>query len=222
LAVEDFTTYTEVDVPADHIQFTGTNRIDHAAYRDEDTYLYDDKGVAHFGDFTHKVDIRSDFQDNDWAGGSVWMLSNHIEDRNDLHTATNPFIGVMIWGTNANRRIYLEESTGAGAWNQDWCNINANTWYYLLIKKTGVNLICGIYSTAALRNAGDGTDGDVCNLAIVLDIDYTFRYVYACNSHNDGKNWWANNYVENLDLQENVSGSSDFNIAILMNDMGLI
>ena len=52
--------------------------------------------------------------------------------------------------------------------------------------KTGTAFNCGIYSTNALRDSGDGMDGDIDNLALTLHADYNFRYLYAINSHYSG------------------------------------
>lgn len=201
MALEDFTTYTEVDVGADRIQKTA-NHIDHLAYRNEITYVYDDKGVDHFGDFEHKIDALSDF-----AGvnpiSAIWMLANDLGSVIPLIAADKTFILLQLYkAATSDFRLYLREHYDSGNYINGPVAISASTTYYLLVKKTGTALVCGIYSTAGLRDAGDGTDGDVGNLALTLHADHQFRYIYPCNSWKDTDTSYHNVDIDNLDLQE--------------------
>ena len=200
MALEDYTTYTEVDTGNDRIQKTA-NHVDHLATRNEDTYLYKDKDVGHFTDFTHKVDAKSDFAIN-YAIGAVWMLSNDLDDIYGLYNTNKTCILAFMHNYGNANRIRLWEIHASGIYADDSVVVSANTTYYLLIKKTGTALKCGIYSTAELRDAGDATDGDVDNLALTLQADHSFRYVFACNTYNSGHAISENNDIDNLDLQE--------------------
>lgn len=205
---EDFTTYTEVE-PDDRIQKT-TNHIDIHTERNEDSYLYKDYGVNHFTDFTHDVN----FYINSVGIGQrpivlVWLLSNDLDDYYGLITNSKTAIGVRFYSrTDANYyRILLTESYGGTEyWNlfEDSPDEDGyDTWFYLKIMKSATSLKCGIYSTAELRDAGDATDGDIGNLSLTLQADHNFRYVFGCNTWNDGNaDWDLDADIENLDLQE--------------------
>lgn len=200
MALEDFTTYTEVD-PNSHIGLVGTDHIDFDAWDNEDAYCYRDLGVDHFGDFTHKIDINP-VTPGDNAHATPWMVSNDIDDVNGLRAASKTFINIHLIakaGTAVWFRIHEEY---LGVVYTDHYDAADNTWYYLLIKKAGTAFNLGIYSTAELRDAGDATDGDLDNLALTLHADHKFRYVFACNTWNISESIHMDVDIDNLDLQE--------------------
>ncbi len=186
-AYEDFTTYTEVDTANDRIQFNATH-INHTSTRNEDTYLYKDFGADFFANFTHDLDCKSSFDTVGYVG-YVWAMCDYVDDIKGLWDNSYIIIGLRFQKISPSpyRFLRLQEGLGGSIWNNDDSStLSADTWYYVKIVKNGTSLFCGIYTTSALRNAGDGTDGDFDNLAITLDSDYTFRYLYACNTYNDG------------------------------------
>jgi len=213
MVLEDFTTYTEVDTVNDRIQRVGdpSHHIDHLAFRNEDTYVYKDFGVDHFSDFTHKVDVKSDFAQASCYGW-IWVLANALDDVYGLYVNNHASLAVGFIKSGADNRIYLFEfkAEQAGYSNDYAIGLSVDTWYYLLIKKVGTSLKVGIYSTSVLRDAGDATDGDIDNLAVTLSVDYQMRYIYACNTHNTGHAVICNDDIENLDLQEEAPPEEEF------------
>ena len=180
---EDYTGYTEVET-GDRIQKTA-NHIDLLAYRNEDSYLYKDFGVGHFKDFVHdlRISIVGTAEDN-W-GFACWMLSNVVDDAWNAH----PNISLACcWDTGDVVAFALFEWESDGtSHNTGWLSsLSFNTWYYVRIVKVGTSLKAGFYSSAALRDAGDGTDGDVGNLSLTLTVDYSMRYAYGCATRNVG------------------------------------
>lgn len=200
---EDFTTYTEVE-PDDRIQKTATH-VDCLSYRNEDAYLYKDKEIDHFGDFEHHVDAKSDFAQTD-GYGSIWSLQNYVGNFRGGYEGGEAGVCLGFQRPHVDiRHVNLIEITGdAGGFYVDNGNVDlsVDTMYYFLVKKVGTSLVCGVYNTAELRDAGDGTDGDVDNLSLTLHSDWKFRYVYGCSSWEDGFTAYLNMDVENLDLQE--------------------
>lgn len=185
---EDFTTYTEVE-PDDRIQKTATH-VDAELHRDEDAYLYKDKGAGHFTDFEHKIDVK--LVSSDVAGwGGVWGLSqNTVDDWKGWATGD---IAVLFWtGAGPVYNLKLEER-GVGA---DGYICAVNTMYYLTIKKVGTSLTCKIYSDSARTNLLDTLSRTIT--------DNSYRYIYACLTTNSPAAMIANVDVENLDLQEVV------------------
>lgn len=198
MAVEDYTTYTEVDVPADHIQLVGTDHIDHYTVGDEDTYLYKDKTLGHFGDFEHFVNARSDFEAVSMRG-VLWMVANALDDERGLYDADEPYLEVFLLNSSGTPVVYLRSFDGTTLLS-DISEISANTWYYFRIKRATTTLTCKIYSTAELRDAGG--DPDVGSLSVACP-ETTFQYIYACNSYNGGVPERKGDLdIENLDLQE--------------------
>ena len=76
----------------------------------------------------------------------------------------------------------------------------------MIIIKNGVNVYFGIYSTEILRDLGDGTDGDVHNLSLILASNHKFRYIFAVNTWNDGSPNFMNYDVYNLSIGRKTSG----------------
>lgn len=203
--MENFTTYTEFD-NNNHINLVGTNHIDSTVKRNEDAYLYDDKGAAHFTDFTHDFALKA--QDLHAQALSIgYMLANTVDDwyaiwgANGVHIAVSPqkFSGI------SNRNFVLYAKPTGGLQYDVTGQLSIGVWYYFRMVKLGTALNCGIYSTALLRDAGDGTDGDVDNLTLTFTVDQDFRYVYAVNTRNDGNTYQSDVDIEDLELNEVVA-----------------
>ena len=197
---EDFTGYSEVE-PDDRIQKTASH-VDHLAFRNEDSYLYKDKGVDYFKSVVHKVDVCSDFAQQN-AIGVVWMLANDVDDWFGLLGANKTFVSLYVYyrSTSPFRCLLLNEGYGGVQYFDMSVTLTALSWYFLRIEKSGSSLICDVYSSSELRDAGSGNDGDVDTLVLTLHGDWSFRYIYACNSFNDGATQFLNTDVENLELQ---------------------
>jgi hypothetical protein len=187
MGYEDFTAFTEVDVAADRIQKTA-NHIDHHAYRNETTYLYKDYGAAHFGDFTHKIKVRSNGGASN--NGALWMLANNIGELKTLKDSSNNHIFLFGFGTT----LYLRE-VSSGLNYSDSTSFTANTWYYMKIVKLGTSLNAYVYSDDTYTTLLD-------TLTLTLHTDHTFRYLYGCNTYNSGDAYNAINDIENFDIGE--------------------
>jgi hypothetical protein len=221
---QNFLVYTETD-PNNNIGLVSTNHIDFESMRNEDARLIRDFGANYFDDFTHKIDVQplsAGAIHGGWA--TVWTLADALDDFKGLIDGGETFLAIIFYADiNADPdrcRIFLQEYQLGVQKAIDTYDPGAfDTWYYLMIKKDNLNLKVGIYSTAALRDAGDATDGDIDNLALVLQADYTLRYIYAANTYNDGNNFKHEVDIENLDLGEvNPVG----NVALLAAQVGLI
>jgi len=202
---EDFTTYTEVD-PKSHIGLVGTNHIDHHAYCDEDAYLYKDKGVGFFSNFTHHVDFKSDFL-QDWAYSSTWLVSNTVDDWRGHEATLVDYITVSPIRVSLAypplNRIRLQQCSGTIT-SQD-IGISANTWYYLRIEKDGTNVTCRVWTNSNDRTDNDAGAGSyIGQITVSMAYDISFRYIYACSTYNSGSSYNKNVDIENLDLTVNI------------------
>ena len=194
MPVEDFTSYTEED-PNNHIDLVGTNHIDFYAIKNEDAWLVKDMGAGHFIDFEHKIDVRLITGTYAHMGG-FWMLSNAVDDELGLRNSDETHIVIYTRSPNGNvvRMTMLEWYNGNYYLAED-IDRAVNTWYYLTIKKDGINLTCTIYSDPARTNL-------LNTLSLTLHADHNFRYVFAAVTYNNGQTYADDLDVENLDLQE--------------------
>lgn len=196
---EDFTGYTEVDVGADRIQVNSAVYVEHEALRTEDTYLYYDFGAGYFDDFTHDFDFSCDY-DMPGSLGNPWTLSQTaINDvRGIFNTANEKALNVRLYRhTSQGNSISLSYYSGSGVTADThgvYGAIVSSTLYYVRIVKSTNNINLGVYSTSLLRDAGDGTDGDITNLDIDMFGGYTFRYLFVANTWNDGSSPFNCNY----------------------------
>ena len=189
-AYEDFTTFTEVDIGADRIQKTA-NHIDHLAYRNEDTYLYKDYGVDHFGNFTHKNKIRIVSAGTNTDGwGIVWGLSDNIDDVQAWTLGVYLFVRKITGGY----QLYIREKYSGTAYSSG-CYINADTWYYVKSVKSGTAFNGYVYSDSDYSVLVD-------SVSLTLHADHTLRYLYGCNTINIGDYYNAQTDIENFDIGE--------------------
>lgn len=196
---EDFTTYTRVE-PDAHITVVSPTEITHDAYRNETAYLYSDKGAAHFGDFVHLVDVKVTNIFNEInPRGIVWMLSNNLNDAQGiLASGTQSCLNIYPFMANfglADIWLAIDEvHDGARFWQISAAfAMPLNTTRYFKITKTGTAFSVDVYSDAARTLF-------LFTLSLVLQHDYTFRYIFGCNTWNTGDNVHQVNDIQNLKL----------------------
>jgi hypothetical protein len=198
MATEDLTTYTEVD-PNSRITRTATRSTYAALQRDEDAYVYKDKGAAHFsGDFEHLIAV---YLDETTQGGlvGIWGLANLVDDTGGIRTASGDELIAFLFDSGGVRYIFLQEVLAGTAYT-DLHTISLDTSYYLKIKRdesvgTYGRLYCYVYSDAARTNL-------LFTLQLDLHEKEDFRYIYVTQSWNEGTTKPQSGYSENLDLQE--------------------
>ena len=187
-AYEDFTTFTEVDIGADRIQKTA-NHIDHLAYANENTYLYKDYGIGHFGDFTHKFQFKVDASTKHHS--NVYLLANEINISISLILGNKTHIKVFSY----ENKIYLRERYGGTSYTDYYTGVSIDTWYYIRVVKSGTSLNVYIYSDSGFSNLID-------TLSLTLQANHTFRYLYPANTHNSSADYSANLDIDKYDIGE--------------------
>jgi hypothetical protein len=192
MAFEDWTTYTEVD-PGATITVAAQQITCNPIERDRDTYVYNDKGAGHFGNFVHYIDVKENGGTSDLNSVMMcWGLNNTV---NDFFPSGggNEALCVMVKKLAGNIEIRLQDR---GNSNEDSnVGLATNTRYYLKIERTGLTaLSCKIYTDAAHLNLVD-------TLTIVCQ-NTTYRYVYGVNTYNTATDLDFNGWTYNLDLQE--------------------
>lgn len=203
---EDFTSYVEEE-PDDRIQKTA-NHVDHATDRDELAYLVSDKTVDHFGDFTHYFNARF-YVTALRPVGIVWMLSNELGDFKSLATANKTALCINFYKhiDAGDYRVQLKEAYNGTEYSDVW-NIGVSidgVWKYFKVVKSGVTLTVTIYPTSIDRMTNTNAD-DI--LTLTLHADHKFRYIFACNTYNDGASGYtSDDDIENLEIEEGtISG----------------
>jgi len=198
MANEDFSGYTEVD-PNSNIVVTSSRSTFTNLQRNEDAYVYKDKGAGHFdGDFEHLVTC---LFDNYTSSGksTIWGIANEVNDMWYFDDTQKDFLWAFFYH-GASNVLYLKEDGPAGSVSDSFAP-SLDTPYYLKIKRDENvgdygTLYCYIYSDEARTNLLD-------TLSITLHAKIDFRYIYVTQSANQGTpNYLIIGYSENLDLQE--------------------
>lgn len=193
MALEDFTTYEEVD-PNNHIERTA-HHIDFHSIRNESAWVVKDFGDKYFDNFEHKIQARK--VSGAFASvGFFWVLSNAVNDVQGLVDAGETFIGVQfVSPTEGINRVRLFECVAGGLpFNSvDDADRDPNIMLYFTIKKQGTSLTCEIYSDSARTNL-------LNTLSLELQGDYKFRYLFPAVSQNTEAEYASDVDIENLDV----------------------
>jgi len=197
MAKEDFTTYTEVDIPADRIQKTSYH-ADYLAYKDELCFLYDDKGANYFDEFEHIIDVKpvsAGVVGTEWA--NFYLLTNEKEHTlNHFRNNDLPFIvGTLFRHTSGQIWLYFGVGDATGDTFIYYSGLSYGAWYYVTILRDAINNVCKIY-----------TDPERTNLLSTLTIPKStrdaglLRYVTPASTYGGSVHIWFELDIENLYL----------------------
>lgn len=231
---EDLTAFTKWGADQAKITLSGSYKsiVTHLNRSDE-AILYKDYGVGNFAlssGIEHDIDIY--FDDTSYGGGSgatsqamtPWALTNYVGTYQDHNNASERFVCVSMEGRTTVNKYgiqVMERYVTAVSYDLS-IDLSEDTIYYLKIKIVGNSFKVGIYSTAALRNAGDATDGDIDNCSITLSSStLSFRYLYSVMSR-DNYPYNITTYQENYDLHEEVEAASSSSIVSVLKGLGIM
>jgi len=181
---EDFTTFTEVDVPEDRVKVTPSVIFVHEPDFQEVVTVSKDYGLNHFrGDFEHRFDFQQTSPYRPYAMTYIWQMMNpgwanalilYAEDTSlygqGLHIKLR--INGPHWQSNdaRNYNIRLPELNGK---------------YYFTVRRTGLRFTCDIY--------GDAERTELLGSLAMEEIEeraYQFLYMVENNTVN---------YIHNFD-----------------------
>jgi len=189
MTYEDFTTYTEVDEDGDITKIASKVSWTNITRSDE-SYVYKDHGIGHFGDIDHDFEMKMISCDD--AGRTAhWVLSNEIDDF--YHTLNNNLPGLAV-RTEQTGSVYMARIYNLGDGANDTGNILVNTLYYCTVTRVDTTLVLKIYS--------DAPRSVLVDTLTVTCTDTTLRYLYPCSAWNDssaGENHAG--FTQNLDLK---------------------
>ena len=168
-ALEDYTTYTEVD-EQDDITITDEVNITFDTMRnDADSYVYKDYGIAHFGDFEH--DVKSVFTAFSGQGRvGIWAVANALNGYSDLRFDDDDGISVALQEPFGGTENYIL-ANHADNDNDVSVDVGDTGTDYHTITRSGTTCTDAIYSDEERLTLID-------TIAITCSAD-TYRYIYA-------------------------------------------
>jgi hypothetical protein len=193
---EDFTTYTEED-PNNRISTTSTRATFTGIARNEDAWLYIDKGVNHFdGDFEHLFQAKNESNSGPGICG-IWSLTNDLDERRAILLGGKPELTVVYLGAG---QTYLIEVNSSASYVDIYASTQGTLYYYTVDRDESVSfgtLTCKIYTDAPRTVLVD-------TLTVALHEKVDFRYYMPIQTFNDANASTVTGYVENMDFQEAV------------------
>ena len=207
MAVEDFTTYTEVD-PNSRVTVTATRITWAAIERDEITYVYKDKGVAFFGgDFTHYLTINTTAIGNGMVA-THWAIANAIDTFEGIKGDGGSQLTLRVSGGASTIGVTIGEVDSGTGYGDDYILYTAGTVLYLKIVRdesvgTYGTIYCYIYSDADRTTLVD-------TLSVTLHTSKKdYRYIYAFQGAESTPGApTASGYTENLELVYNATSTT--------------
>ena len=215
MAQENFTTWTEGD-PNSRLSVTASAVTATNLYRDDGgTWVYKDFGSDHFnGDFEHRFKFNIDTAAN-YSVVFPWLLTNTVNEPNDIDAAGGDFQGVCYYQQNAYTFHLYPLLCENGTLSQGYgtvtntVQISYDTDYFITVTRTdagGVNstgqLKLEVYTTNYSGESGAvevGTTTRDCGVGEQNDFQYLFS---TCVERASGATFPMSGVVSNFDLQE--------------------
>jgi len=184
------TDFTEVD-PNSHLAVVDSAVWWNGLARNEDAYVYKDKGVDFFdGNFKHFIEAID-------SGGSTarlgvyWSLQNVVDDIKAIGDASGDCLAIYTY----NGELFLRECIGGTAYT-DGYNFSVDVLYYLTVVRdetigTYGAMYCNIYSDYSRTTLVD-------SLHVALHEKEDFRYVFMTNTYNSGNVYLIDGISQNL------------------------
>lgn len=205
MAIEDLSTYTEVDVAASRVAVSGTTATVTDIDQDESVAVYKDFTAGHFD----ALDIDFEFKFVGASHGTLSALAAGICLTTNLETTpggvanTDPWLRLQV---TAGPVYQLALIRGAVLAADTSVGLSADTLYYCTISRAAGNntITCTIYSDS-------GRTTTVDTLSVAGYSTATWRYLYAMMGYNNGTTARAMDFViQNI----NLSGATAYTISL--------
>lgn len=194
MAYEDWTNVAWVETDPNTDITKAANELNIATMRgDSGASLRNDKGAAHFGDFTHLIETTATAGFDNQGVGYFWALSNVLADGYWWRDNNSQAVGVF-WFDDTERMILRDNEDGIGD-QEISVNLALTTRYFCTAVRVGVNLDIEIRTGS---HAGVLVD----TLSVTLTGGRTYRYIYSVNAYSHSGAADVSYDVFNLDLQE--------------------
>jgi hypothetical protein len=213
MAIEDFTTYTEVD-PGDDITIIPTKISwdDLNSRGGGSSYVCRDKGAAYFdGDFSHRF-ILQRISAVTGATPYHWLLANAVNDFQTMKVADEDMAGIRIYYSGGpSGGIYLNLIEDGEQLQDGWSGSGyppAGIDYYITVNRDddgGANST-GQYVARICTVNYYGEPGAILQDTLQLDCSAgeqnDFRYVYGLANVNTGDTYLCDGYTENMTVTD--------------------
>jgi len=207
MSLENFTSYTETD-PNTKITKTASRVTWALLARNEDAYVYADKGANYFaGQFKINLTVSMTASVGASLTNGVWSLTNLVDDLKGIDVASGDYLTLYQSDTLTSAKccLVLEECDGGTLHSDTSINLNDGTIYYVSIVRdetvgTYGTLYCYIYSDVTRETLVD-------TLTVTLNTSKKdFRYLYACHSYNSAEaTLTGSGYTEAMEIVYNYS-----------------
>ena len=200
--IENFGGWIETD-PNSKIEVI-SNRVTYTSLnRDEDAYVYKDKGVDYFsGNFEIQFTHKSIDGATDTGVVSIWAIANLVDDAIGIDTANSSSLAVYAGNNAGATHAYftiLELDAGTQYSSSAYIGDYGTDYYFTIKRNEAVGaygtLYCYIYSDSARTNL-------LSTLSKALHSSRKdFRYIYALQSRNNAESWVTHSgYVEDVEI----------------------
>jgi len=195
LAIEDFTTYTELDLGGDLTVTASKIDIDTVAYGQDDSVVSKDFGVNYFDEWTHYFSFEATAMANS-SGFFIGAVSNVVDEWFTLWDANADAVGLFVnKGSTGNLGCYFRD---ANTHNSDAFIHAVGTQYWCTFTRTGTTAVLHIYDDSGRTHLVD--------TLTITTADVNYRYVLPYTATNYlTYTGTASGYIENLDLQLQIT-----------------
>jgi len=186
---EDLDTYTLVN-PNSHLSHTSTRVTGAGVGKNEDTYLYSDKGADYFDPLNIEFTVCLTEAATNTDLIAFLCLANVVNDTHAFGTYDISIAGFKHATSGHILYLVIGASTAG-----NYYAISLATPYYCILKRAlgGSTVSLEIYSDAAHTNLLDTLTGAVAGAT-------KWRYIYAMNSYNNASAYYASGYCENIKI----------------------
>jgi len=219
MAIEDFTTYTEVDEAADIT--VAAAKIDFSTITQTvSSYVYKDMGVGHFsGDFEHRFTFKITADVGSYPYVELYMLANAINNAYALEVADASFVKIeVVGGTYDRLYLYIYEN-GVSVDSDNYVGNLKGTEYFARITRDddGGPTNKGRYTFVLATGNYDDEGGSIVDTLIADSTaqQNDFRYIYGLSSYkNNAGGTSTTGYVQNLDLLPPIDLIAEIDIGL--------
>lgn len=197
MALEDFTTYSDVVDQDSDYTITSTKVAYLTLNRTADTWHLDDKGVDFFdGDFIHTFETVVTTTNNNQVV-SHWQMSNAADTPADIQGDSSDVLNLLETDIGGNKRFDMAEVVAGSRQSDTFAESRTSDPRYHTLERDesiGGNgqLKCEIFSDSGRTTLLD-------TLTLALNEKEDFKYVGVAGAFGDAVSVDVSGYVQNLD-----------------------
>lgn len=153
MAIEDYTTFTEVD-PGGQLVVTASKIQINSLPRSVNSWVVSDRGAGFFGgDYTIEFDTQIDAPVNNDGFAQVFMVANDVDDAQWIHENSDANGVRIVRAAGIDIAVQLTEADGGTEYLDTYTGTTATTYYLKVVRDEGMGvngtLSAFIYSDAS-------------------------------------------------------------------------